>query len=146
MGVKSVYIIGALKNRNVMTLAQEIRKLGFDVFDDWITPGPLADQYLLKYEKQRGHNYHEALNGRAANHIFEFDYNWLLKCDIAILLMKAGKSAHLELGFIRGLGKPGYVLFPKEPARFDLMYKLASGVYCDKKKLFKELRRLKRVR
>lgn len=138
--LKSIYLIGALKNNKVPILANELRKLNFDVFDDWITAPPISDQYLLKYEKARGHNYVQALKGYAARHIFEFDKHHIDRCDIGILVMKAGKSAHLELGYMIGQGKKGFVLFDKEPSRFDLMYQFADGVYFNQEDLFEELK------
>lgn len=43
-----IYIIGSLKNRrNVMKLANNIRAKGFEVFDDWTSPGPEADLFCM---------------------------------------------------------------------------------------------------
>ena len=95
--MKTIYLIGALNNWKVITLAKELRTLGFEVFDDWISPGPEADNYWRKFEKLRGSTYKQALNNYAAKHIFEFDKFHLDRCDIGILLMPAGKSGHLEL-------------------------------------------------
>ena len=50
---KKIYIIGALKNDNIPKIAQKLRPK-YDVFDQWITPGPEADQFLFQYSKQRG--------------------------------------------------------------------------------------------
>jgi hypothetical protein len=57
--------------------------------------------------------------------------------------MKAGKSAHLELGYILGKGKKGFILFESEPARWDVMYQFASGIFFSKKDLFKQLKKEK---
>jgi hypothetical protein len=43
--------------------------------------------------------------------------------------MPAGRSAHLELGWILGKDKPGFVLVEKGVERWDVMYKFATGVY-----------------
>jgi nucleoside 2-deoxyribosyltransferase len=42
--------------------------------------------------------------------------------------MPAGKSAHLELGYMIGRGKPCFVLFDEEPERWDVMYQFATAV------------------
>lgn len=138
--MKSIYIIGALKNREIMNLANEIRVLGFDVFDDWLTPGPEADSFLLQYEKNRNHSYKEALRGYAAQHIFYFDKKHIDRCDMAIMVMPCGKSGHLELGYVLGCGKKGFILFESEPERMDLMYNFASDVFFNKQDLFAALR------
>ena len=138
--MKSIYIIGALKNLAVIDLANELQNLGFEAFADWITPGPDADNYLLEYGKKRGWSYEQILNSYAARHVFEFDKFHIDRCDAAVLLMPSGKSACLELGYVRGCGKPGYILFDEEPERVDVMFTFASGVFFDKQKLFNELK------
>jgi len=125
-----------------MILGNELRDLGFDVFDDWITPGPEADQFLLEYEKTRGHGYKEALKGYAAQHNFQFDKFHIDRCDIGIMVMPAGKSGHLELGYMIGCGKPGFILFESEPDRMDLMYNFATDVFFNKQDLFDALKKI----
>lgn len=136
---RSIYILGSLRNQDIPTLGQMLRDKGHDVFDDWHGAGPEADDYWQKYEKSRGHNYREALAGLAAGNVFAFDRKHMDRCDTGILVMPAGKSAHLELGFMIGQGKEGYVLFNKEPERWDVMYKFANGVYFNMEDLIKAL-------
>ena len=77
------------------------------------------------------------------SHIFEFDLHHLERCDAAVLLMPAGKSAHLELGFVRGLGKPGYIVFDKEPERIDVMYQFATELFFSQDEFFTMLATLR---
>jgi len=120
---KIIYIIGSLRNEKIPVIAKEIRKeFNFEVFDDWFSPGPEADDFWRKFEKTRGSTYKEALRNYAAKHIYEFDKTHIDRADIGILIMPAGKSAHLELGYMIGQGKTCFVLFDKEPERWDLMY------------------------
>lgn len=137
----TVYLIGSLKNREgIIPLAKELRKLGFkEVFEDWIAPGPEADDFWRDYEKEKGRSYGEALKGWAGTHIFEFDSFHIERADIGILCMPCGKSGHLEFGNILGSGKRGYILFNGEPERWDVMYQFADGVYFNKEELKKEL-------
>ena len=121
-------------------LAQELRRLGFDVFDSWYAPGKNADDYWRDYTKARGLSYKEALREYAAQHIFQFDLSHLNRCGSAILLMPAGKSCHLELGYMIGQGKPGYILFDKTPERYDVMVNFATDVFFSKKELFQTLK------
>jgi len=119
--IKKIYIIGALKNDNIPGIA-EILRPKYDVFDQWITPGSEADQYLFEYAKKRGWNYKEALTCHAAKNNFDFDKKHIDSSDIVIMVIPAGKSAHLELGYSIGMGKEAHILFDAEPERFDLMY------------------------
>ena len=130
-----IYLIGSLRNESVPEIAKYLRNIGFEVFDDWFAAGPTADDSWQAYEKGRGHSYDQALQGYAAKHVFSFDYTHLNRADIGVLMMPAGKSGHLELGYMIGRGKPGYVLFDQEPERWDQMYQFADDVFFDVKEL-----------
>jgi hypothetical protein len=127
--VKSLYVIGSLRNPQVPLIAEELRKTtGLDVFDDWYGAGESADDYWRDYEKARGHSFTQALEGHSAKNAFSFDKRNLDRCDAAVLICPAGKSGHLELGYALGCGKPGYILLDGDPDRFDLMYLFATKV------------------
>jgi hypothetical protein len=124
--VRSTYLIGSLRNAALPLVAAELRKV-VEVFDDWYAAGPTADDAWREYEQRRGHSYPEALQGLAAHHVFRFDHHHLQRCESAVLVLPAGKSAHLELGWMLGQGKPGWILVDT-PDRWDVMYKFATGV------------------
>jgi hypothetical protein len=134
-----VYVIGSLRSPLVPQFAAKLRAKGLDAFDDWYAAGPEADDYWQKYEKERGHSYTEALAGYAAGHVFEFDKHHLDTCDAGVLILPAGKSGHLELGYLLGKGTPGYILLDGEPDRYDVMYKFATGVYFNDDELVEAL-------
>jgi nucleoside 2-deoxyribosyltransferase len=140
---KVIYVIGSLRNKNIPIIGNELRKLDFEVFDDWFSPGPHADDFWRQYEKVKNSTYKQALNGWAAKHIFEFDKFHLDRCDIGVLVMPAGKSCHLELGYLIGKGKTCYILFDKEPVRWDVMCRFANDVFFDIEELKKKLKELK---
>jgi nucleoside 2-deoxyribosyltransferase len=136
-----VYLIGSLRNPKIIELGVRLRTLGFEVFDDWISPGALADDEWQAYEKLRGRTYAEALQGHHAKQVFEFDKSHLDRCDIIVLVLPAGKSGHLELGYAIGKGKSGYILLDKEPERYDIMYLFASGIFTSEEDLIIELKK-----
>ena len=138
--MKKIYLIGALSNPKIPRIAKQIRSLGFDVFDDWISPGPDTDTEWQKYEKIRGRTYKEALSGHHAQEVFDFDLKHLKSADIAVLVSPCGKSGHLELGWAIGQGKKGYVLFDGEPNRFDIMYAFCTDIFFHIDELCKELK------
>lgn len=139
-----IYLIGSLRSPRVPEVANELRKLNFvdEVFDDWYAAGPEADDYWQKYEEGRGHNYKQALAGHSAVDVYNFDKGHLDDCDMAVLVLPAGKSGHLELGYVIGTGKPGYILFDDdvENCRWDVMYQFAAGVFFDLESLIKALK------
>ncbi len=137
----AVYVIGALGNQDIIPFTIELEAQGLNPFSEWHTPGPEADSYLLKYAKARGWSYKQALNSYAAKQVYQFDKEHIDRCPAAVLLAPAGRSAHLELGYVIGKGKRGYIYFPTEPERFDVMYQFATGIFFDKSELFEELKK-----
>ena len=137
-----IYLIGSLRSPRVPETATKLRQAGYEVFDDWYAAGPEADDYWMRYEKERGHTFAQALDGYAAYHVYEYDRFHIDRSDMGILVLPAGKSGHLELGYLMGTGKPGYILLNEEPERFDVMYRFAKGVYTDVDTLIRALPRL----
>ena len=124
-----IYLIGSLRNPAIPEIGVKLRALGYDVFCDWFGAGEIADDSWRKYEKLRGRSYKEALKGYAARHIFEFDKKHLDRADMGVLVMPAGRSGHLELGYLAGRGKKTYILFDQEPERWDIMVQFADEVF-----------------
>ena len=131
-----VYLMGSLRNPKLPGVGVELRAQGYDVFDDWFGAGPEADDKWQEYEAQRGRAYADALYGPAAENVFLFDKRNLDSSDMAVMVLPAGKSAHLELGYMLGQGKPGFIYFSEgEPERWDVMYQFATGVAFDMEQL-----------
>ena len=124
--MKAIYLIGSLRNPEIPKIGQDLRQIGFDVFDDWFAGGKIADDSWRDYEMARGRTYQEALSGYAARHVFGFDLSHIRRCDIGVLILPAGKSAHIEFGWI-SKDQSTYVLMDK-PDRWDVMYQFATGV------------------
>ena len=57
-----------------------------------------------------------------------------------MLMLPAGKSGHLELGWALGQGKPGFILLDADPERYDVVYRFATGVATDVQELLRMLR------
>ena len=136
--MKSIYVIGSMRNPRVPEVAKALRAVGIDAFDDWHSPGPDTDEKWQEYEKARKRPYREALAGYHAQNVYAFDKYHLDRCDAALLVLPAGKSGHLELGYMIGRGKPGYILLDGEPERLDVMYNFATAVLTSLEQLIVE--------
>ncbi len=123
-----IYLIGSLRNPLVPDIANALRKEGHEVFDQWYGAGPNADDHWMEYCKNKGMNFQQALADHGAQHVYNFDRRFLDTCDTAVLVLPAGKSGHLELGYALGCGKKGFILLNGEPDRYDVMYNFATGV------------------
>lgn len=130
--MKKLYIAGSLRNPAIPKVAQAIRDAvpRLDVFDDWYAVGPDADDHWRDYEKSKGHCFLQALGGHTAQHVFEFDKCNLDDSDGLLLVLPAGKSAHLELGYMRGRDKwTGILLESADPERWDIMYQFSDYIF-----------------
>src|SRR5690606_5783377 len=116
MNGKKVYLIGSLRNPEVPKIASTLRQslTNWEIFDDWYAAGPEADDYWKSYEKDRNHGYIEALSGLAAEHVFSFDKHHLDTSCAAVLVLPAGRSGHLELGYMAGRGAYTAILLTPE--------------------------------
>ncbi len=133
-----IYLIGSLRNPKVPEIAMALREKGLEVFDDWYAAGPEADDKWRDYEKGRGHSYIEGLAGYAARNVFRFDKEHLDRSKAGVLVLPAGRSGHLELGYLIGTGRPGYILHD-DPDRWDVMYQFATKVVTTVDQLVGEL-------
>ncbi len=122
-----IYLIGSLRNPEVPIIASKLRAEGHEVFDQWYGAGPNADDHWMEYCKNKGMNFKEALADHGAQHVYRFDRTFLDLSDVVVLVLPAGKSGHLELGYALGKGKKGYILLAGEPDRYDVMYNFATA-------------------
>jgi hypothetical protein len=142
VGSTLIYLVGSLRNPSIPEIAKVLRANGHDVFDDWYAAGPEADDIWQRYEIQRGRSYVEALRAPHAQEVFHFDKTHLDRADVGVMAMPAGKSGHLELGYLIGQRKPGFILMDKEPERWDVMLAFATAVVYSLNDLLKELGKL----
>ncbi len=129
--MSKIYLVGSLRNERIPIIANALRDDGHEVFDDWHGAGETADDSWRSYEQARGRKYHEAIKGKAASNICEFDRSNILASDIVILILPAGRSGHMEIGFAAGAGKRTHILLDADYDRWDVMYRLADHVWSD---------------
>ena len=131
-------MIGSLAGPRVEEVADLLRAAGFDAFDQWRAAGP--KDFWADYAMRRGMPFREALAMDFTETAFNFDMKHLSAADAGVLVMPAGRSAGLELGWLLGRGKRGYILYDGEPERPDLMTKLATDVVFSVEELLEALR------
>ena len=136
-----IYLIGSLRNPKVSEVARVLRNYDHEVFDEWSASGPEADDIFYSYAKSRGWSSKTALQSAFARSCFNLDKHHIDTADVVVLVLPAGKSAHLELGYALGQGKRGYILQDGEPERIDMMYQFATGIVSSIDELVTELRK-----
>lgn len=136
----SIYLIGSLRNPEVPRVANQLRAEGFDVFSSWYCASENADDRWQEHEQGRGLTYREAIADYAAQNILAFDTTHLKRCQVGVLVTPAGKSTHVELGYLLGQGKPAFILLDKEPeGRWDVMLGLSTKIVMSLQELMEEL-------
>ena len=137
-----IYVVGSLRNPTIPEIGNALEAIGWEAFTDWHAAGPEADDYWQKHERERGRNYREALRGYHAGHVFDFDYRHLNRSCAGLLVLPAGKSCHLELGYLRGQDKPVFALFQEEPkdGRWDIMYRFCKQVFFSTEEMIEGLK------
>lgn len=137
--MSKIYLVGALKNAQIPLIANQLRQDGHEVFDDWFSAGEFADTCWRDHELCRGRAYREALDGHHAWDVFSFDVGLINMADIVILILPAGRSAHMELGYAAGIDKETHILLDQEYDRWDVMYRFADGIWDNLDDLREEL-------
>lgn len=124
-----IYLAGGLVNPEIVVCTKLLQEAGHIPFSEWYTPGPEADVRWRDYELSIGFSYREALKRPSAQNTFNFDKRHIDDSDVMLMILPCGKSAHLELGYMIGTGKPAHILMPEEPERWDVMYNFATAVH-----------------
>lgn len=68
-------------------------------------------------------------NSRIVRRAFEEDAGWIEWAEAVVLVLPAGKSAHLEAGYAKGLGKHLFILGDFPPGELDVMYLFADSIH-----------------
>lgn len=124
-----IYLAGGLVNPQIVEITKLLQEAGHTPFSEWYTPGPEADVRWRDYELSIGFSYREALKRPSAQNTFNFDKKHIDDSDVMLMILPCGKSAHMELGYMIGTGKPAHILMPEEPERWDVMYNFATAVH-----------------
>jgi hypothetical protein len=127
-----VYVASSWRNTRQQCVVECIRQAGHDVYD-------------FRNPREGNHGFHwsaidpewkawspeafvSALGHPVAESGFGLDMQALRECDVCVLVLPCGRSAHLEAGWAAGAGKKLLVLLSEgEP---ELMYKIADKLFC----------------
>jgi hypothetical protein len=125
-----VYVASSWRNTLQPLVVKALRGRGHDVYDfrnprpgdhgfQWSGVDPHWQEWSLEA-------FRRALSHSVAESGFRSDMCALQECQVCVLVLPCGRSAHLELGWAVGAGKETVILLaPGEP---ELMYKMVSCV------------------
>lgn len=110
-----VYVASSWQNKHYPKVVARLRKEGFSVYDfqdpeyafQWSQIDPNWQSWSFS-------EYAKALTHPLAQKGFQRDMKALKEADKVLLVLPCGRSAHLELGFAVGAGKPTGILSPEQ--------------------------------
>lgn len=125
-----LYVAGRLRDPYVRDVAAALRGAGHEVFDDWHSAHPDADDIWRDYERQRGRSYADVVRGDSEmrNQVREFDLGHLNEAEGVVIVGNLSTSTSIEMGYIQGRNSIAYPkrqhifwLLREEPERWDFM-------------------------
>jgi hypothetical protein len=139
---RKIYVASSWRNEFYEDVVCSLRAAGHDVYDFRNPPSGdegfkwscVAEDYMdwapQEYRKQLMHP--------KAVRQFDNDIRAMESCDVCVLVLPCGRSAHTEAGWFAGRGREVYAYIPvrQEP---ELMYKLFTGVCCTMDELLEAL-------
>lgn len=129
-----LYTASSWRNKNYPDIVAKLKRAGFEVYDFQqaisTTGKDVAfnwDQIDPKWEIWSNREFVEALRNPLAENAFKSDREAMERADACILILPCGKSAHIEAGYMKGLGKKLYILL--DSSRPELTYSISDGIF-----------------
>ncbi len=127
-----IYVASSWRNDYQPDVILGLREAGHEVYD-FRNPRPENHGFHWseidrEWKSWTMRRFIEALSHPLAEEGFGEDYRAMQWAEACVLVLPAGRSAHLEAGWFAGAGKPLLILLAD--AEPELMYKLASGLTC----------------
>jgi len=127
----NIYVASSWRNNIQPDVVAALREAGFEVYD-FKNPAPGDHGFSWRqidpdWENWTSEKFADiVMNSPTAQDGFDKDMDALESCDICVLVMPCGRSAHIELGWAAGNGKATLILLSDgEP---ELMYRMVDGL------------------
>ena|SRR5688572_10938450 len=124
-----IYVASSWRNQHQNSVVRACRALGYDVYDFKNPPNKSGfgwEQLDGNHKSWTPEQYIQLLSHDIANQGYKADIDALDECDICVLLLPCGRSAHLEAGYAIGQGKRTLIFISNEKFEPELMYKAAD--------------------
>ena len=139
---RKIYVASSWRNEFYEDVVSSLRAAGHDVYD--FRNPPTGDEGFKwscvaeDYMDWAPQEYRKQLMHPKAVRQFDNDIRAMESCDVCVLVLPCGRSAHTEAGWFAGRGREVYAYIPvrQEP---ELMYKLFTGVCCTMDELLEAL-------
>lgn len=126
-----IYVASSWRNEDQHYVVNKLREEGHKVYDFKNPPhgggGFKWSQIDENWQNWKAKEYIEKLQHPLAQKGFDSDFQGMRWAEVCLLVLPCGRSAHLELGWMGGLGKLTIIL-TKDGEEPDLMYLLADHI------------------
>lgn len=138
---RKIYLATSWRNPDYDALLQKLMKAGHEVYDfrdpRYAFKWGEIDKNWLNWTIDQFRKI--LLMDERAKKGFDRDKEALDWCDTCVLLAPCGKSAHLELGYARGLGKDCIIYLNQKGFEPELMYRFTKKLVINDEGLLKLL-------
>ena len=128
-----IYVASSRRNNTQPLVVKKLRESGYEVYD-FKNPEPSNHGFHwseidINWKNWTPEKFKEALKHPIAVDGFNRDMQSLFDCDVCVMVMPCGRSAHLEAGFALGAGKHLIIMLTDgEP---ELMYNMTPHICVD---------------
>lgn len=134
-----VYVASSWRNDAQPHVVKYLRDLNAEVYDfknpgkatngfHWSEVMPSFDSKAQVCDQK---DYLVALDHERSKEGFNSDFNAMQWADCCVLVLPCGRSAHLELGWFVGIGKPTAIILDGPKVTPELMYRMVSHIATD---------------
>lgn len=138
-----IYVASSWRNEYYPQVIELLRKEGLDVYDfrnpPSGDPGFKWENVDPDYMDWSPEEYRAHLKHNLAERQFKNDIDAMLACDICVLVLPCGRSAHTEAGWFAGRGKNVIAYLPRKEEP-ELMYKLFNEVVTSLEELLEAIK------
>lgn len=138
-----VYVASSWRNNVQPQVVEELRTHGAEVYDFKNPPESTGFHWTEVMEswdsdKQlcRDFDYLGALDHPRSQEGFKSDFTAMQNADVCVLVLPCGRSAHLELGWFVGAGKPTAIVLDGPEITPELMYLMVDHLAVNVPRLF----------
>lgn len=141
-----IYLASSWRNKRYDRILAMLRDQGHEVYDFQNPPQKTSFSWTqvssTVLQGAPAEKYLEAVNHPIARKGFESDMEALRGCDVCVLCLPCGRSAHLEMGWAAGWGKQTIVFLEGVIDEPELMYLMCDSIVSTGTELSRELTRL----
>ena len=142
-----LYTASSWRNEKYPNVVKELLRNGHEVYDfrnanSWFRWEEISEDW----EYWSNGQFVSALSHPLSKKAFSADFNGMQWADACVLILPCGKSAHIEAGYMKGKGKPLYILLDNwEMTRAELTYSIADGIFGNLPQLVERLQTLEGI-